>query len=185
MIAGMDVEAARQSVANVETWRRFSLVQAHLASYLARELTRATGMSEADFQILDALLDAPEHRQRALDLRWVLQWEKSRLSHQVGRMVGRGLLERQTCPEDARSAYIALTPAGRESARQARRIRTQSLHEMVFDTLGPQRLADLNAVTALLAERLTEAAPDDPQCQAARDIIAAGVHDNASNKETR
>lgn len=167
MIGDMDAQGSPQPLSNMEVWRRYSVVHAHLMSHLARELARATGLSEADYQVLDALLDAPGTRARALELRWALQWEKSRLSHQLRRMVARGLLDRQACAEDARGADVILTEAGREAAIRARHVREESLQAIVFDTLGPEHMANLQEATALLAERLAQAALDDPDCRAA------------------
>jgi len=163
----MNTEASSRPLSNMEIWRRHSLVNAHLMSYLARQLTRATGLSEADYQVLDALLDAPGQRARARELRWTLQWEKSRLSHQLRRMVARGLIDRQGCAEDARGADVVLTDAGREAAQRARQVREESLQAIVFDTLGPEHMARLNEATTLLADRLARAAEEDPDCQAA------------------
>ena len=163
----MNTEVSSRPLSNMEVWRRYCLVQAHLMGYLARQLTRATGLSEADFQVLDALLDAPGQRARARELRWTLQWEKSRLSHQLRRMVARGLIDRQACAEDARGANVVLTDAGREAARRARQVREESLQAIVFDTLGPEHMARLHEVTTLLADRLAGAAQEDPDCLAA------------------
>lgn len=157
----------KRTKTKMDIWRRHTSVHAHLMSYLARELTRATGLSEADYQVLDALLDAPGQRARALELRWTLQWEKSRLSHQVARMVSRGLLDRAACAEDARGANVALSAAGREAAIQARRVREESVERVVFATLGSAHLASLAEATDLLAERLALAAQEDPECRAA------------------
>lgn len=163
----MNTEVSSRPLSDMEVWRRYCLVQAHLMGYLARQLTRATGLSEADFQVLDALLDAPGQRARARELRWTLQWEKSRLSHQLRRMVARGLIDRQACAEDARGANVVLTDAGREAARRARQVREESLQAIVFDTLGPEHMARLHEVTTLLADRLARAAQEDPDCLAA------------------
>ncbi|MBX5446782.1 helix-turn-helix domain-containing protein [Sphaerobacter sp.] len=163
----MNTEVSSRPLSNMEVWRRYCLVQAHLMGYLARQLTRATGLSEADFQVLDALLDAPGQRARARELRWTLQWEKSRLSHQLRRMVARGLIDRQACAEDARGANVVLTDAGREAARRARQVREESLRAIVFDTLGPEHMVHLHEVTTLLADRLARAAQEDPDCLAA------------------
>ena len=48
-----------------------------------------------------------------------MQWEKSRLSHHLARMERRGLIERQDCEDDARGAFVALTPEGRRAIEQA------------------------------------------------------------------
>lgn len=158
----------RAAQADLAVWRAYTTVHGKLAAHLARELARATGLSEADHQVLDALLDAPDGRMRALELRWMLQWEKSRLSHQVARMAGRGLLDRVACAEDARGWDIRLTPEGRAAAARARRVREESVRRLVLDTLGPGRLAGFAEAAALLAERLERAAQEDPDCRAAR-----------------
>jgi len=157
------------STPELDAWRSHTAVHAQLAAHLARELTRATGLSEADHQVLDALLDAPDGRMRAMELRWALQWEKSRLSHQVARMAKRGLLDRVACAEDARGWDLALTGAGREAAARARRVREESVRRLVVETLGPERLARLAEAADLLAARLDRAADEDPACRAARD----------------
>ncbi|WP_336204359.1 MarR family winged helix-turn-helix transcriptional regulator [Nonomuraea sp. LPB2021202275-12-8] len=167
-VLGAQGAAAVPRPAELDAWRRHTTVHAQLAAHLARELTRATGLSEADHQILDALLDAPSNRMRALELRWTLQWEKSRLSHQVARMAARGLLERVACTKDGRGADISLTAAGREAAARAREVREESVRRLVLESLGPERLARLAEAADLLAERLDRAAEGDPACQEAR-----------------
>ncbi|MGN9781620.1 MarR family transcriptional regulator [Nonomuraea sp. ZG12] len=157
---------ARGRHAELDAWRRHTTVHGQLAAHLARELTRATGLSEADHQILDALLDAPGTRMRALELRYALQWEKSRLSHQVARMSARGLLERVACSEDARGWDLSLTAEGREAAARARAVREESVRRLVLETLGPERLALLAEAADLLTERLERAAEEDPACRA-------------------
>lgn len=147
---------------DLAVWRACSAVHTQLTAHMSRELTRATGLSEADFQILDALLDAPGGRLRALELRWTLQWEKSRLSHQVARMAKRGLLTRESCAEDARGWDLVLTPAGREAGERAREVRAHSIRRLVLDVLGPEHLARLAETTELLAARLEQAAEEDP-----------------------
>ena len=163
----MTPEAPAKPMSDVEAWRRFATVHMQLSSHLARELARETGLSEADYQVLDALLDTPGSRARALDLRLRLHWEKSRLSHQVARMTSRGLVERQECAADARSFDLVLTDAGRAAGERARQVRDRSVRTLVLDTLGPERLGDLAEVASLLADQLARAAEDDPDCKAA------------------
>lgn len=57
---------------------------------------------------------APDGR-RHVDLARSLEWEKSRMSHQVSRTVKRGLVARRECPEDGRGAFVVITPEGREA----------------------------------------------------------------------
>ena len=163
----MNAPAVPPAAADLAIWRGYIATHERLMSHLARELTRETGLSEADFQVLAAFRDVPGARLRALDLRRALQWEKSRLSHQLARMACRGLVERQPCVADARGADIVLTAAGREAGQRARVVREELLRAVVFDVLGPARMANLAEATTLLAERLAQAARDDPACQEA------------------
>ncbi len=60
--------------------------------------------------VLVQLTDRPDELVRVLELAQALQWEKSRLSHHLARMQRRGLVAREDCPDDARGAFIVLTP---------------------------------------------------------------------------
>ena len=83
-------------------WSSYQRMRARLSGQLNRELARKTGLSEADFEILAALTESPDQPVRALALRCGLEWEKSRLSHQLRRMEARGLVVREQCSEDNR-----------------------------------------------------------------------------------
>jgi DNA-binding MarR family transcriptional regulator len=168
MVLSMSRRASADAAAGMAVWRAYADAHLRLAGRLARDLARHTGLSEADHQVLDALLDAPGGRCRALELRCRLQWEKSRLSHHLARMVARGLVDRAACTEDGRGADVALTPAGRVAARRAREVRARSVQALVLDTLGPERVAHLAEATTLLARRLSEDEQADPDCRAAR-----------------
>ncbi len=154
--------------AAMAVWLEYSTIHQHLMSHLARELNRETGLSEADYQILDALADRPDGRVRALELRWVLQWEKSRLSHQIARMVTRGLLDRRACAEDARSQIVVLTTEGRDAAVRARRVRAVSIERLILRVLPAEVLDELAHATQLLADALERAADADPECRVVR-----------------
>ncbi|MCO5177830.1 MAG: MarR family winged helix-turn-helix transcriptional regulator [Thermomicrobiales bacterium] len=154
--------------AAMAVWLEYSTIHQHLMSHLARELNRETGLSEADYQILDAVADRPDGCVRALELRWILQWEKSRLSHQIARMIARGLLDRRACTEDARSQIVVLTTDGRDAALHARMVREASIERLILNVLPDEVLDGLAEATSLLADALERAADADPECRAAR-----------------
>ncbi|WDZ83640.1 MarR family winged helix-turn-helix transcriptional regulator [Micromonospora cathayae] len=147
-----------------EGWRR---MQAGLASQLNRQLLHRAGLSEADFVILDALLGAPDHRLRALALRCEVQWEKSRLSHQLARMQHRGLVVREECVEDSRGAVVRLTGAGQAAVRAAAAHRTEMIRSYLLDLLTPAQLDALAGISAAVLARLAE---EDPHRRALADL---------------
>ena len=96
-------------------WRAFIHAHHQLSVRLNRLLIRDSGMTDADYKVLAVLSEHPTGRTSAQELCGLLQWEKSRLSHQVRRMQEQGLIAREPNPADGRSAVICLLPAGRRA----------------------------------------------------------------------
>lgn len=138
----------RQQIA----WERYQRMRARLAGRLGRELARETGLSEADFEILNHLSESPDAPVRALALRCGLEWEKSRLSHQLRRMEQRGLVTREPCVEDNRGFVVRVTAEGRRLAEAGRRVHEDAVRRYVCDALTPEQLDALGEIaTAVLA----------------------------------
>jgi DNA-binding MarR family transcriptional regulator len=81
--------------------------------------TQASGVSPADYQVLLALREAEGTRLRSSELAATIDWERSRLSHHLGRMERRGLIQRDDCATDSRGAEVSLTPSGAGAFRRA------------------------------------------------------------------
>jgi DNA-binding MarR family transcriptional regulator len=98
-------------------WRAFQHVHHQLTLRLRQHLLQDSGLTEADYEILAVLSEHPTGHMPAQELSALVQWEKSRLSHQVRRMQERGLIAREPNPADGRSAMICLLPAGRRAIK--------------------------------------------------------------------
>lgn len=140
----------------IESWASYQRMRTRLTERLNRELSRETGLSEADFEILVALIESPDETVRALALRCGLEWEKSRLSHQLRRMEQRGLVKREQCAEDNRSTVIRVTDAGREIAEHAKRVHQDAVKYYVCDALTPDQLEALRGITEAILAQLDE-----------------------------
>ncbi len=138
------------------SWSSYQRMRVQLAARLNQELARETGLSEADFEILCALIDSPGESARAIALRCGLEWEKSRLSHQLRRMEERGLVSRHMCTEDNRSQVIRVTDSGRELARDARRVHDQAVQRHVSDVLTEEQLQALGDISEAILSGLDE-----------------------------
>jgi len=121
-------------------WRGLMNLQAQLGAHLRRSLVRDSGLSDADYEVLVHLSEAPDDRLRIFELVRALQWEKSRLSHQLRRMEQRGLLERSECPTDGRGAFVSLTPEGRASIVAAAPRHVAEVRRHFVDVLTPDQL---------------------------------------------
>src|SRR5262249_52598782 len=93
-------------------WRAFMHAHHQLALRLRQRLLQHPGLSWADYEILAVLSEPPTGHMPAQELGALVQWEKSRLSHQIRRMEEQGLIVREPNPADGRSAMICLLPAG-------------------------------------------------------------------------
>jgi DNA-binding MarR family transcriptional regulator len=148
--------------AQADAWAAFRRMSVLLSGRLGRELARGAGLSEADYEILTALSLSPGERVRALALRCGLDWEKSRLSHQLRRMEQRGLVVRDACPEDSRGSVVSLSPAGREAVEKGRRVHDDVVRHYLVDALTAEQLATLGEVAAAVVAALDGRSPDAP-----------------------
>ena len=137
-------------------WRLFLHMHAQLTARLHRELQNDAGLSHSDYAVLVALSDVSPELLRVLELGTNLQWEKSRLSHQLRRMEQRGLVERRECPSDGRGALIGLTDKGRETLEGAAPGHAEAVQRLVFDGLTEQQVEALATISETVLARLED-----------------------------
>lgn len=141
-------------------WRAFQTMHIQLDARLRADLVRGAGMSDADYGVLVHLSEAEDRRLRARELARELQWEKSRLSHQISRMEKRGMVRREECPTDARGAYVVLTDAGFDAISDAAPQHVDAVRRYMIDGLSPAQLDALIEIADIVKARLD----DDPTC---------------------
>jgi DNA-binding MarR family transcriptional regulator len=127
-----------------------------LGARLNRLLLHDSGLTGADYEILAVLSEDPAGRMPAQDLCGLLQWEKSRLSHQVRRMQDQELIAREPNPADGRSAMICLLPAGRRAIENAAPQHVQNVRRHFIDLLTPAELDTLAALNERILRQLAE-----------------------------
>ncbi|MFI7604985.1 MarR family winged helix-turn-helix transcriptional regulator [Micromonospora sp. NPDC049366] len=137
-----------------QVWRTFHRLRNQLTLALGQSLQQDSGISEADFEVLAALAAAPDQTMRARTLRAELQWEKSRLAHQIRRMEQRGLVAREECVEDGRAPLVRLTEAGRTTIRSAAPAHAARVRELFFAGLTPAQVEALHEAADVVLSRL-------------------------------
>ena len=135
-------------------WRGWMTMSELLRAQVARDLQSDCGLSDADFAVLVHLSEAATGRMRMNDLAATLGWSKSRVSHQCSRMAGRGLVAREGCPEDARSAYAVLTPCGRGEIERAAPLHVESVRRHLIDLLDADDLRALQEISERVIRHL-------------------------------
>ncbi|MGE2722721.1 MarR family winged helix-turn-helix transcriptional regulator [Mycolicibacterium celeriflavum] len=140
-----------------EVWRRYLTVTSRLQTAMNRQLQRDCELSLADYDVLVALSERGP--QRINDLAETLSWEQSRLSHQLRRMRGRGLIERHGSDDDRRGASVAITDTGFAALNTAAPGRTELVRRTVFEGLTPAQLRAFDEVLQSVAERVATSPP--------------------------
>lgn len=138
-----------------DAWRGFRRMAEIVSGRVAREITRATGLSSADFVVLMELGKAEAGRRRQRDLLTYLEWDKTRLSHQLTRMASRDLIERESGVDD--SVTIRMTETGRRQWAAARPVHADSVRANFHDHLSEKDLATIRTVMDKLHMALLDA----------------------------
>jgi DNA-binding MarR family transcriptional regulator len=128
-----------------------------LHSAMHRQLQQDCELSLSDYDVLVALSE--QGPLRINELGELIGWEQSRLSHQLRRMRGRGLLERQGDDDDRRGATVALTEAGLAALQTAAPGHVDLVRSMVFDGLTEDEQQAFGIAVAAILERLRAARP--------------------------
>jgi DNA-binding MarR family transcriptional regulator len=145
-------------------WRGFVGMKNGLTRRVARDLQKDTGLSAADYEVLVQLSEAPGGRLRAYELGGVTQWEKSRLSHHITRMVDRGLVKREACATDSRGAFVVMTAAGRKAIEAAAPLHVEHVRRWFVDALTPAQLDALAEISEAVVAKLDEDPEACPPC---------------------
>jgi DNA-binding MarR family transcriptional regulator len=137
-------------------WRGFVRLHERLGGRLGRLLQSESHVSPADFAVLVHLTDTPEGRQRYQDLARALEWEKSRMSHHIARMAGRGMVVREDCLEDARGAFVVITDVGRAAVEAAAPRHVEAVRELFMNHVTPAELRVLAEISERVIRKLDE-----------------------------
>ncbi len=136
-----------------QIWRNYLAMTSRLQTAMHRQLQQDCELSLSDYDVLVALTERGPLRIN--ELGEVLAWEQSRLSHQLRRMRGRGLVERQGSDDDRRGATVEITDGGRAALTLAAPGHVELVRSALFDGIPAAQLRAFGAVAQQVAERLS------------------------------
>ncbi|MGJ0480056.1 MarR family winged helix-turn-helix transcriptional regulator [Pantoea agglomerans] len=131
-------------------WRGYRRMAALITGRIARDISEATGLSDQDFMILMELSKSPHAELLQRELQETIEWDKSRLSHQLSRMTSRGLVQRNRNSPSGIS--VGITDAGRLLLDKARPVHAASVRRHFLDLLTPDDLPELIAINERLRQ---------------------------------
>jgi DNA-binding MarR family transcriptional regulator len=137
--------AERLDDRELRAWRGMLRTHATLTKALDAELEAAHGLPLSSYEVLLHLGDADGRRMRMSDLADSVILSRSGLTRLVDRMEREGLIERQSCPSDARGSFATLTAAGRRKLTAARATHLAGVRSMFLDHFTPEEQEVLGA----------------------------------------
>lgn len=135
-------------------WRDYIETATAIGNQLANRMQRASALSASDYPVLLALSEAPDQTLRSSAIADELGWERSRVSHHLGRMEKRGLIRRQICRQDSRGSEVILTAEGSAAFRRSSVPHLRDVHELFIEALSPEQLTALGEITTSLRAHL-------------------------------
>jgi DNA-binding MarR family transcriptional regulator len=135
-------------------WVRLAAVVELLPGVLDSQLRQDSGLSHFEYYVLAMLSEAPERTLRMSALARQTNATLPRLSHAARRLEDRGLIERESCPADARATNARLTPRGWDVLTQSAPGHVATVRHHVFDALTREQVQQLHELTGAILERL-------------------------------
>jgi DNA-binding MarR family transcriptional regulator len=141
---------ARLDGCALDAWRSYLQSHASIVRELDAELLAEHDLTTRDYEVLLYLSQADDQRLPMSALAGSTMLTRSGITRLVDGLVDRGLIERLSCPKDARVSYAQLTPAGRSKLRAAGCTHVKSIQRLFLEHFSPDEIAQL----ALLLGRL-------------------------------
>jgi DNA-binding MarR family transcriptional regulator len=143
-----------------QAWLHLAAVLFRLPGALDAQLQRDADLTQFEYLVLAHLSESPGRSVRMTALADLANGSPSRLSHVVGRLERRGLVERRTAPADGRSTLAVLTCAGWEKVVATAPGHVARVRELVVDALDADELAQLRSACAKILARVDGPAID-------------------------
>jgi DNA-binding MarR family transcriptional regulator len=133
--------------AALEAWRSYLQSHASIVRALDADLLAAHGMTARDYEVLLYLSQAPDRRLPMSALAESTMLTRSGITRLIDGLVAGGLIERVSCPNDARISYARLTEAGYEKLRDAGCTHVAGIRRTFLEHYSP---AEIDQLAALL-----------------------------------
>jgi DNA-binding MarR family transcriptional regulator len=144
---------SRWSDTHADAWVGLLETHRQITRALAAELEGRFGLTLSGLEILGRLAADHERRLRLSTLAAETGLSLSRVSRIVDVLEGRGLVQRQQCPNDARAMNAYLLDAGLDLAREAQAAHFAAVQERFFEQLSAEEVATLATVFGRFAPR--------------------------------
>jgi DNA-binding MarR family transcriptional regulator len=144
----------------LRAWRAFIETSELVKNVIAARLQAESELSSGDYMVMLALFEHPNRCMRSSQLADHIGWERSRLSHHLGRMERRGLVTRETAVDDSRGAVVALTDLGARLFRKASPSHLHTIYDAFVAALTDEQLRAVEGAMLSIQAHLAPATDD-------------------------
>jgi DNA-binding MarR family transcriptional regulator len=137
----------------LRAYSAFLRAHATVVRRIEADLSRGAQLPLGWYDVLLELNAGPDRRLKMAELGERAVLSRSRVSRIVDELVAAGMVERQANPQDKRSAYAAITPAGRQTLRRAAPVYLAAVREHFVAALSPEQVEVLGAAMQALLDR--------------------------------
>lgn len=124
----------------MELWRGFVTASSGVIQRIDAALKADADLDLDDYEVLVYLSEAEDRRVRMSELSSRLLHSRSRLSQRIDRLVARGWVRREKCPEDGRGMFAVLTDDGFATIEAASHDHVRAVREYLLDLVQPKDL---------------------------------------------
>lgn len=149
--------------AQLKAWRTFITAHATIVDLIEHDLAEAGQLPLSSYDVLLALVEAPNRRLRMHELAQAVVLSRSGLTRLVDRLEKEGLLRRDRSGPDRRATYAVLTVKGFRAFRRAWPVYAQGIGRHFAQHLTPQEISALTEIfeRVFAAHQRARAAPGD------------------------
>jgi DNA-binding MarR family transcriptional regulator len=130
-----------------QAWRAFLDAVQVLQRGLDAQLQDEAGMPHGYYELLVRLSEAPDRRLRMSALADAALSSRSRLSHAIAQLEQRGWVRREPCPQDRRGQLAVLTDEGFAALAAAAPGHVEAVRALLVDRLTPAQLRQLRTIS--------------------------------------
>jgi DNA-binding MarR family transcriptional regulator len=142
--------SARLEGSALEAWRSFLQSHASILRALDAELVAEQGMTTRDYEVLLYLAQAADRKLPMSALAESTMLTRSGITRLVDGLVAAGLIERVSCPSDARVSYARITDEGYEKLRDAGCTHIASIRRLFLEHFTAEEIEQLAALLSRL-----------------------------------
>lgn len=118
------------------SWATVVTTVGEIEATLNKWLSQRHGLGLTDYRALSLLSEAPDHELRITELATQVGLNQSSTTRLVARLEAKGLVVRDTCPDDGRGIYAVLTEDGLALVRDLTETYNERLRALLASTVA-------------------------------------------------